>query len=65
MTDPLAPPSEPHRVKRSGRRGFFGGLAFKVLLVVIPIELAILAVSGFVYTGRLGSAIDERLRARI
>ncbi len=65
MTDPPALPSDPHRAQRSDRRGFFGGLAFKVLLVVIPIELAILAVSGFFYTERLGSAIDERLRARI
>ncbi len=65
MTDPPAPPSRRLTPARARRRGIFGSLAFKVLLVVIPIELAILAVSGVFYTERLGSAIDQRLRDRI
>ncbi len=65
MTEPPVPPPDRPSAHEPGRRGFLSSLAFKVLLVVIPIELAILAVSGFFYTGRLGAAIDERLRARI
>ncbi|MDH3316726.1 MAG: EAL domain-containing protein [Gammaproteobacteria bacterium] len=65
MTDPPERQSDRQRPKRRGQRGRFGSLAFKVLLVVIPIELTILAVSGLFYIERLGSAIDDRLRARI
>ncbi len=65
MTEPATPRPDRARANRAGRRGIFASLAFKVLLVVIPIELAVLAVSGFVYSERLSTAIDERLRARI
>ncbi len=65
MTNPPLPPSDRQRPQGSDQQRFFASLSFKVLMVVIPIELAILAVSGGVYTERLGSAIDDRLRARI